>query len=172
MQYWEKQIWFCFLYLWMGNFSHAQITIAVDTVPLEFYRTHYETNNGLMQNTIKDLAYDNAGFLWMITEKGVSRFDGSNFLHYFDADLQLRIGLRSGQFALIDSILYLNNLPTHPIKNGKLEINLQKKFLKKVEFGVGKQYSSPDNYRFFGKTEKDTIIPYYDAFVEPFFPIK
>lgn len=40
---------------------------------------HYTDENGLPQNSVKSIAADKAGYLWLATEAGVTRFDGQNF---------------------------------------------------------------------------------------------
>jgi hypothetical protein len=44
--------------------------------------THYNDENGLPQNSIKGIARDSAGFIWLATESGLVRFDGQGFLTY------------------------------------------------------------------------------------------
>ncbi|MGN6418262.1 MAG: sensor histidine kinase [Pseudobacter sp.] len=51
--------------------------IAHDT--LQYTVRQYTDENGLPQNSVKSIAFDRSGFLWMITENGVVRFDGQNF---------------------------------------------------------------------------------------------
>ena len=41
--------------------------------------SHFTTDNGLPQNSIKDIETDNNGYFWLATELGVCRFDGANF---------------------------------------------------------------------------------------------
>lgn len=41
--------------------------------------THYNTDNGLPQNSVKDIVKDRYGFIWLTTENGVVRYDGSVF---------------------------------------------------------------------------------------------
>ena len=43
---------------------------------------NYNSDNALPQNSIKGMAFDPNGFLWMGTEMGVVRFDGRNFREY------------------------------------------------------------------------------------------
>lgn len=50
---------------------------ASDT--LQYTRQHYTDENGLPQNSIKFIAPDKSGFVWLATEKGVVRFDGQHF---------------------------------------------------------------------------------------------
>jgi signal transduction histidine kinase len=40
---------------------------------------HYTADNGLPQNTIKSIAADRLGFLWLATDAGLVRFDGRHF---------------------------------------------------------------------------------------------
>jgi signal transduction histidine kinase len=44
-----------------------------------FTITNYTTDNGLPQNTVRDFLFDNAGYLWVATENGLVRYDGSFF---------------------------------------------------------------------------------------------
>lgn len=41
-----------------------------------------DTSNGLPDNTVKCIAQDSQGFIWMGTFNGLCRFDGSNFIVY------------------------------------------------------------------------------------------
>ncbi|MFC7526908.1 sensor histidine kinase [Parapedobacter sp. GCM10030251] len=50
-----------------------QLILADETNYLTF---HYTDEHGLPQNSIKGIAPDNLGFVWLITERGVVRFDG------------------------------------------------------------------------------------------------
>lgn len=42
----------------------------------------YNTDNGLPQNSIKDIIKDKYGFIWLTTENGIVRYDGNSFLVY------------------------------------------------------------------------------------------
>ncbi len=50
---------------------------AADT--LQYSLRQYTDENGLPQNSIKSIAPDRFGFLWMATENGLVRFDGQQF---------------------------------------------------------------------------------------------
>jgi signal transduction histidine kinase len=41
--------------------------------------THFTDDNGLPQNSVKSLAADSKGYLWLATENGLTRFDGQHF---------------------------------------------------------------------------------------------
>jgi signal transduction histidine kinase len=43
---------------------------------------HYSDVNGLPQNSVKSIAKDDAGYLWLTTEDGLTRFDGDNFMRF------------------------------------------------------------------------------------------
>ncbi|MEJ5049319.1 two-component regulator propeller domain-containing protein [Chryseobacterium culicis] len=42
----------------------------------------YDTENGLPQNSVKDITKDQYGFIWISTENGLVRYDGNNFVSY------------------------------------------------------------------------------------------
>jgi signal transduction histidine kinase len=44
-----------------------------------FYVTQYTSKEGLPQNSIRGLVFDEHGFLWIATEGGLARFDGQSF---------------------------------------------------------------------------------------------
>ncbi|MGN7887980.1 sensor histidine kinase [Dyadobacter sp. 22481] len=51
--------------------AHAQVALRVN---------HYTSENGLPQNSIKSIAADKEGYVWLATEAGLVRFDGRNFV--------------------------------------------------------------------------------------------
>ncbi|HFC30922.1 MAG TPA: hypothetical protein ENJ44_07765, partial [Oceanospirillales bacterium] len=44
--------------------------------------TSYTTKNGLVGNNIQDVVQDDEGFLWIATQKGLSRFDSIEFVNF------------------------------------------------------------------------------------------
>ncbi len=48
----------------------------------EFIVQNYTDENGLPQNSVKSIATDNAGFIWLATENGLVRYDGQEFKLY------------------------------------------------------------------------------------------
>lgn len=42
----------------------------------------YSKENGLISNEIRAVAYDQKGFIWLATPKGIERFDGQRFIHF------------------------------------------------------------------------------------------
>ena len=48
----------------------------------DFTEQHYTNDNGLPQNTVMQLRMDRNGFVWMSTQGGLVRFDGTHFATY------------------------------------------------------------------------------------------
>ncbi|MEY8758919.1 sensor histidine kinase [Chryseobacterium tongliaoense] len=65
------------------NIFSVFLFIFFSSVHCQKYNTEfYNTDNGLPQNSIKDIIKDKYGFIWMTTENGIVRYDGTNFLVY------------------------------------------------------------------------------------------
>lgn len=56
---------------------------------LQYTLRQYTDENGLPQNSVKFMGFDRSGFLWMVTENGVVRFDGQNFRSFNKNQLPL-----------------------------------------------------------------------------------
>ena len=57
--------------------------VSFGQIPATFQIRHYTTENGLPANGIKGIQWDEAtGFLWVATEGGLVRFNGSDFKTY------------------------------------------------------------------------------------------
>jgi ligand-binding sensor domain-containing protein len=54
--------------------------IAQKKFSSEFYFIHYTIDQGLSQASVNDLIIDKSGYLWIATQDGLNRFDGSSFL--------------------------------------------------------------------------------------------
>lgn len=55
----------------------------------DWHLQHYTDENGLPQNSVKFIAPDEKGFIWLSTEDGLVRFDGSKFLRFGKGNLAL-----------------------------------------------------------------------------------
>jgi signal transduction histidine kinase/ligand-binding sensor domain-containing protein len=72
------RIAFCLL-LTSGMLLHdARVKAQAIDVP-GYSVTHYSNENGLPQNSVKAIASDEYGFIWLATEAGLCRFDGRHF---------------------------------------------------------------------------------------------
>src|SRR5262249_51382588 len=47
---------------------------------------HFNDENGLPQNSVNDLLFDKNGYLWLGTQVGLVRFNGSSFKLYYPDD--------------------------------------------------------------------------------------
>jgi ligand-binding sensor domain-containing protein len=93
--------------------------------PDDFSITHYTTENGLPQNSVKAIAMDQFGFYWLATEMGLVRFDGHNFKLFNKQNT----GINSNRFidiqkaAATDQLYGVNEHWTVlPIKNGSVTL--------------------------------------------------
>lgn len=62
--------------------------------PEHFIVSQYNTDNGLPQNSVKDVAFDEWGYCWLATEMGMVRYDGQRFITYGTYELP---GLKSAR---------------------------------------------------------------------------
>lgn len=67
-----------FLFLLTGAYP----SLALSPDSLSYAVHHYTDEDGLPQNSIKSIAEDEHGFIWLPTEDGLTRFDGSHFFIY------------------------------------------------------------------------------------------
>src|SRR5215472_9410275 len=44
--------------------------------------THFSTNNGLVSNSVFNIAQDKQGYIWLATVDGLQRYDGNRFLTF------------------------------------------------------------------------------------------
>lgn len=51
-------------------------------LPTQFHFRHYNIENGVSSNCITSIIQDQKGYIWMGTENGLSRFDGTQFSFY------------------------------------------------------------------------------------------
>lgn len=56
--------------------------------------SQYNTDNGLPQNSVKDIVFDEWGYCWLATEMGMVRYDGQRFVTYGTSELP---GLKSSR---------------------------------------------------------------------------
>ncbi|MDP2174735.1 MAG: two-component regulator propeller domain-containing protein [Bacteroidota bacterium] len=66
---------FCFLFAFNS-------LIAQKTLPFFLKEKRYTVENGLPDNWVKDMLFDNQGFIWLATLNGISKFDSYNFINF------------------------------------------------------------------------------------------
>lgn len=82
--YLKKASHFCFL-LFKG--------LAISTCAMAqngYHVEHYTSENGLPQNSVKSIAMDAEGFIWLATEDGLVRFDGHRFYVFNQSNLNIK----------------------------------------------------------------------------------
>lgn len=132
----------------------SQTPVPINNEEVEsYYWRSYTSEQGLLQNTVRDLVYDVHGFLWIANEKGISRFDGENFRNYYGLPLSHVNARVYNLLDMKDSIL-IKGRPNHLIKNGSLlydpDLNLPDSLIK-PNFNIN--YSISNNYQGKGKLE-------------------
>lgn len=71
-----------FFYLFIPLLTGTSAFALSDTDTLPYTITHYTDENGLPQNSVKFIAPDDEGFLWLATENGLVRFEGDRFRNF------------------------------------------------------------------------------------------
>jgi|GEM_PF-650931 len=72
----QKLVFILFLNILFGN----KEILAQEG--LRYVINNYTSENGLPQNTVKEILFDNSGFCWLATEAGIARFDNRSFTVY------------------------------------------------------------------------------------------
>lgn len=78
-------------------FLCLQICFASANAQWSTHTSTYTVQNGLAQNSVKDMLKDADGFLWMVSKDGLSRFDGYEFKNYKASSKELKRSV-SNQF--------------------------------------------------------------------------
>ena len=68
-----------FLVLLSGFFSLNSVTSYGNS---NYSFKHYNSDNGLSQNTVRAIFQDNRGFMWFGTKDGLNKFDSKRFVIY------------------------------------------------------------------------------------------
>jgi signal transduction histidine kinase len=108
----NKFIWFLIVIILLLSVRPA----LTQPIPVNGYAVqHFTDENGLPQNSINDLLFDKNGYLWLASQVGLVRYDGSSFHLYYPKDKAamesniLLLGKDSGgavYFQTIDHQLY------------------------------------------------------------------
>ena len=68
--------------LFVSKVQEAYSIEHLGTIPLSSHFDFYTVQDGLAQNSIKDMYKEENGFLWVVSKDGLSRFDGYDFKNY------------------------------------------------------------------------------------------
>ena len=70
------------IYITAGLMFLLFVLTGVYAQPGKYFIQHFNSENGLPQSSIKGLEIDSKGYVWLATETGLVRYDGSNFKLY------------------------------------------------------------------------------------------
>jgi signal transduction histidine kinase/ligand-binding sensor domain-containing protein len=122
-----KRPFFILLILALFLFSGAD----ADTPYQVVYMKNYSSTDGLLSSRVNYIMQDSKGFIWIATDKGVSRFDGQHFKNFTSAD-----GLESNEcFRIAEDnyhriFFYCNNYRVCYYENGVIhKLYSEKKIL-------------------------------------------
>lgn len=85
MCYYFRLSWFILICIMQASIGFAQkenTRISKNKLDGNEKYVAFTVNEGLPSNNVYRVLEDNKGFLWIITDAGVARFDGKNFQHY------------------------------------------------------------------------------------------
>jgi two-component sensor histidine kinase len=77
--------------------------LSAKNTPLHFKCKKYTIDNGLPDNWVKEMVFDQKGFLWMATLNGISKFDSYQFLN-FTTNSPIKL-----KWQAFKSIIYIDN---------------------------------------------------------------
>jgi len=104
---------------------------CVPALAQEYAALHYTSNDGLPSNTVYSLYRDSKGYLWIATDKGVARYNGSKFevfttfdglpdneVYFFEEDLQHRLwlGCNNGELCYFQNDTFFSARNNHALQ--------------------------------------------------------
>lgn len=69
-------------FVWSALWLFAPAYVRAQDAPEGYWLQHFTDENGLPQNSVKAIAQDRNGFIWLTTEAGLVRFDGRRFVTF------------------------------------------------------------------------------------------
>lgn len=127
-----------------------------------YTRQWYTMDNGLPQNSIKDIVKDKHGFIWLSMEGRVLRYDGSNFVQYKDFKLNnLSFGDFYGNIKK-DSIAVFNNS-----EKNVLLISQRRPAI--IPFNKTLKPDIPKDNRIYKRLLKNNVTVRYVSFIDSYF---
>jgi signal transduction histidine kinase len=99
--------------------------IKVSAQPPNYLVQHFNTENGLTQNSIKGIQIDKKGYVWMVTETGIVRYDGTNFKVYDRSNSPQLKANRMTNITSVDGKIYVEADEERIYRiseNGKIEM--------------------------------------------------
>lgn len=139
--------------LFLSFSSKAQVIEVGTNIP-KTHITIYNSDNGLIQNTVRQTIFDQSGFLWIISEKGLTRFNGRDFKHFINKKFEKELSQnRINHMTSIEGKVIINGFPQLYLQNGQFIHDSSALFLKDTYIGYRNQFINNSNFRFL-----DTIL--------------
>ncbi len=114
---------------------------------------HYTAKDGLPSNMVYRISQDKQGFIWLITDKGIARFDGTSFKRYSTReglpindiwDMKLTDDNKLWYFSKSSSLGYIQNDSIHVFPAVNKDTNLFPSIIyetgNEIYFGYNTQY--------------------------------
>ncbi len=156
----HKKKGFCFVLVLIQILSvdvWAQRAICVDSGQVSYSIKNYQGTQGLPQNTVKDMAIDPVGFLWMTTEKGLSRFDGTYFRNYTGLPYNSRNN-RIGPIHRLGDTMVFPDRPNLALVHGSIIHDKKTDFLEKYYTASSGQTFLKDKYPLLSNVNVDLVF--------------
>jgi signal transduction histidine kinase len=103
------------LIVWIFSFYNI-LYAQISSFGERYTVSQYTDENGLPQNSVKSIATDKLGFVWLATENGMVRFDG---LHFYSFD-KSNVSIRDSRFAFFLPDLNGNEARTYAVASGSM----------------------------------------------------
>lgn len=146
------------------------------TQDISYRFQHFSVHNGLPSQVVYNILEDQDGFLWICTDAGISRFDGTNFRNYttFDSlgENEILEMYRDSKNRIWLSPFY-GNLSYY--QNGRFNSPYNNRFVKNIKAGSSiRHFIEDDHHNIFLNTDSDQgnmfIIDSNDHFRKLDFP--
>lgn len=112
----------------------------------------YSTLDGLNSNTIYDIRQDENGFLWLATDRGLTKFDGTKFKHYFISDNK---SPAVSNILFADKTVWVQNFNGQFFKKDKNKLVYQAQLSELGNFNLAHDF---DNDKIISLAKKSVII--------------
>lgn len=115
-------------------FIFLNYQLKASNIPLYFKYKKYTVENGLPDNWVKEMVFDQKGFLWMATLNGISKFDSYQF-HNFNLNTNIKLKWKEYHsiiyhknevWASSDSGIAIINTQNYKVRYLKIDINYGK----------------------------------------------
>lgn len=113
----RRKYFLCLFFVFFHVLTFVRVQ-AQNNTQNDYIIKHFTSKNGLAQESVSQLMIDYDGYLWLVNNSGVQRYDGHNFKSFFPDGKRIKCLLRGMKG---DSVyVLLENDNTHYVKSGRL----------------------------------------------------